>query len=170
MRTDHSQHALAALAFLVVTLVLVALVEHLRERRPRLGPPSARELLLGAGAVAGAVHLAVAPEHWHEAPVYGAFLLAAGLVQLGYAALLVSRPQQGLLVLNACVHALLLLVWVQSRTVGVPIGPAAGVPEHVGPLDSLVALAELVALVATVNLITTARAAVLALARIEETP
>lgn len=144
----HALHAVEATVFLVVVLVGVGLVERLAQlgRRPRRPPLPRRALLAVAAAAAGAgvVHLLVAPAHFHEDPLYGAFFLLTAATQLTYAALVMCRPQRLPVVPGVLGNAALLVLWGLSRTVGLPVGVDSGRPEAVGAVDLLAVGLELV--------------------------
>ena len=106
-------------------------------------------LAAACSVVAAVVHVVVMPEHLDEYWLFGLFFGALAALQLGYAGMLAVRPSRRLLVAGALVNASTVAVWLVSRTVGLPIGPAAGAPEPVGVLDVLSTAAEVVLLVAT---------------------
>ncbi len=98
----------------------------------------------GLSALAGLLHLLVMPEHFEEWLGYGLFFLIVALAQLAYAILLLRRPaSRTLLVAGIVGNALIIGFWAFTRTVGVPLGPAAGEIEAVGAIDTLSKLAEL---------------------------
>lgn len=76
-------------------------------------------------AVTAAIHLAVVPEHQREWPAAAAFFVVLALLELGLAAAVVVRPTRRTLVAGAAVSVASALVWAVSRTVGLPVGPAA---------------------------------------------
>ena len=82
------------------------------------------------------------PEHLREAGLYGAFFLALAAAQLAYAGAVLARPSRALLVAGAVASALVVALWLQTRLVGVPLGPGAGEREPFGLLDLLCAAAE----------------------------
>src|SRR5437762_1163923 len=49
-------------------------------------PPPGLHLATGASLSAGLVHVAVCPQHFREATVFGVFFLVAALLQVGWAA------------------------------------------------------------------------------------
>jgi hypothetical protein len=96
-----------------------------------------------ASAGAGLVHLAVCPEHFREASLFGAFFAVAAVAQFVWADRVLRRDASDrLLMWGAIGNAAVLVLWVVSRTTGLPIGPDAGVAEAVGPLDTLAGVLE----------------------------
>lgn len=89
------------------------------------------------------IHASVVAEHFGEDPLLGWFFVAVMILQVGWAALLLGRPSHLLLTAGALGNALLMGVWVLTRTVGIPIGPDAGTAESVGLLDALATTFEL---------------------------
>lgn len=99
----------------------------------------------GLSFAAAAVHLMAGPGHVAEWWAYGLFFFGAAAVQAAYGLLLATRGIEGWggwlavrrrvyctgIVLTVAVVA----VWIVSRTVGVPVGPAAFEPEPLGFLD-----------------------------------
>jgi hypothetical protein len=100
--------------------------------------------LVALSAGAGAVHLAVAAEHFVEFRLYGAFFVVLGVAQIAWAAALALRGTSRKLALIACANAAVVGVWVVSRTVGLPIGPDPGSAESIGFPDALATAFELV--------------------------
>ncbi|MFL6177114.1 MAG: hypothetical protein ACJ715_10720 [Ornithinibacter sp.] len=76
-----------------------------------------------ASVLAGAIHLAVAPEHLEEWWLYGAFFVVTGLFQLAYAAPVLRRPTPLVVLTGILVNLAIVLIWVVSRTTGLPITP-----------------------------------------------
>jgi FtsP/CotA-like multicopper oxidase with cupredoxin domain len=95
---------------------------------------------------AGLIHLAVAPEHLREYVPFGVFFLVVGSAQIVLAVELASRPTRRLALLVAASSALLIGLWIVSRTVGLPVGPHPGEPEDIGLPDVLCNLLELLSL------------------------
>ena len=93
---------------------------------------------------AAATHFAVMPEHFRESPLYGWFFLLAGTTQLVVAIVLVVRPSAWILRGALIGSALIALLWLETRVIGVPLGPGSGETEPVGALDMLATGAELV--------------------------
>lgn len=94
---------------------------------------------------AGAVHAMAGPEHLAEWWAYGLFFFGSAAFQAAYGLLLFTRGIEGWggwLAVRGKVYAVglaftaaIILVWVVSRTVGVPVGPRAFEPEGIGALD-----------------------------------
>jgi len=156
--TVHAWHAVEAVGFLVISLVGVALSE--RARRPdRPAKPAASHglaavqcwLLVGmaiAGVGAAAVHYVVMPTHFGESALYGAFFLVAATSQLGYSSLLVLRPSRPLIIVGVLGNVCMVALWLTTRLVSIPLGPAAGSTETFGGLDILASAFEVIVVVA----------------------
>ena len=84
-----------------------------------------------ASAGAGLIHFAVMPAHWLDWIPAGLFFAAVAVLQLMWAFLVWSRPRPLLLALGIAANAASVALWVATRTVGLPFGPHAGVPESV---------------------------------------
>jgi hypothetical protein len=96
-----------------------------------------------AGVAAAAVHVVVMPDHFEESALYGTFFATAAIAQFGYSALLLARPSRSLLAAGVLGNAAILVLWLITRTVGIPLGPAAGTTETFGGLDVLASVFEL---------------------------
>ena len=98
-------------------------------------------VLSGAAA---AVHLSVARLHFDEYWLFGVGFVVSGVLQLAWAVAVWRRNgDRRLVVAGLVLQAGIAVVWVVSRTVGLPYGPEAGQPESVGPLDAQCTLDEL---------------------------
>ena len=97
-----------------------------------------------ASAAAAGIHFAVTPEHFREWWGFGAFFVVVATAQLAWAAF----PAKAWIGIAG--NALLVALWVVSRTRGVPFGPEPGTPEAVGPLDLASVLLELTAVASLV--------------------
>jgi hypothetical protein len=91
-------------------------------------------LLSGAAAI---IHFAVIGQHLREFWLFGALFAVAALAQLAWALLAVARPSQRVWVVGAVGNAVVIVVWIVSRTVGLPVGAEAGHAEPVGFADAL---------------------------------
>lgn len=105
----------------------------------RTGPPTIRPYLLGGLAAlsigAAVIHFAVVFEHFSEYTLYGVFFLAISWAQAIWPAVLLWRPSRPWLWLGLAGNAIILAVYVASRTAGLPFGPDLHSPESVGALD-----------------------------------
>jgi hypothetical protein len=98
-------------------------------------------LTLGAAAI----HAAVIRDHFEESRLFGTFFVLATLLQLTWAAAVFIVPSRTLVVLGAAGNTALILVWILSRTSGLPVGPEPWTPEPVGGLDLFASMFEAVA-------------------------
>ncbi|MFL6021711.1 MAG: hypothetical protein ACJ72O_00075 [Marmoricola sp.] len=88
--------------------------------------------VISSTAAAG-VHAAVGPEHFREEVLFGIFFAGAALAQVGWSLLMAVRPSRALLVAAVVGNAAVLLLWLITRTVGLP--GLLPTPEAVGPWD-----------------------------------
>lgn len=120
-------------------------------RRPVHSEPSPTGHL-GLGvlvAISAGIHLAVIREHLQESVLFGLFFAIVAIAQLGLAGRVVSRPMTRRLAVAILVgNAGLVAVWAFSRTTGLPVGPAPGLPEAVLPSDALATAVEIAAMFA----------------------
>jgi hypothetical protein len=114
-----------------------------RVREPRQPLPFSLKLLALASALSGAIHTAACPEHFREAWLFGAFFLVSAVVQVIWAALVIARPTSRLLATGAALNAAIILVWLVSRTSGLPLGPEPWAREAIGAPDAIATLCEL---------------------------
>ena len=103
---------------------------------------------------AAALHALAAREHAGHWPTASQFFIALQLVQtwLGLALLLNLRTRTAAR-LALLVSVVTLVLWAISRTVGLPVGPDAGVAEPVARLDLAVALLEVLTIAAALILL-----------------
>lgn len=103
-------------------------------RLPRGG--SAAGMAACASLAAATVHAVVAPEHLAHGWPHGGFLAAVAFAQALLAWVVLRRPTVARVVLGLCGTVGVILVYVASRTVGLPVafGSApAGHSSHGGP-------------------------------------
>jgi hypothetical protein len=94
--------------------------------------------------LAALIHLWVMPEHFEEWWGYGAFFLATAISQAAYGAALLRWPHQLLLLLGIGGNLLIVVLYLVTRTVGVPtFGPHAGEVEGVGAIDLCATVSDL---------------------------
>ncbi len=96
---------------------------------------------------AGAIHGLVAPDHFSEWWGYGLFFVAAALGQVMFGLLVWTRGiettasrswetvRRKVYVTGIAGNLAIIGMWIVSRTVGIPVGPEAGVVEPLGVLD-----------------------------------
>ena len=111
----------------------------LASKEVRTGPDTVRPYILGALAAlsvgAAAIHFAVVFEHFVEYTLYGVFFLVISWAQLIWPAVLLWRPSRLWPWLGIAGNAIIIAVYVASRTVGLPFGPDLHNTESVGALD-----------------------------------
>src|SRR5215472_19155906 len=84
---------------------------------------------------AAAIHFAVVFEHFAEYTLYGVFFLVISWAQIIWPALLLWRPARPWLWLGIAGNAIVIAVYVASRTAGLPFGPDLHHTESIGALD-----------------------------------
>jgi hypothetical protein len=85
--------------------------------------------------VAGSIHAVAAPSHFAETWTHGCFFAGLAVFQLGWGARIYSRPSPRGLRAGIAVSVAVIVLWIVSRTAGVPFGPEAWHPEPVGAMD-----------------------------------
>jgi hypothetical protein len=113
-------------------------------RRSTSLSPTIRAVLAIASIATGAIHAAVTPEHLAESAVLGAAFLMVAMFQVAWAVPAAGGATDGVLTFGAFVNGAVVVAWVVSRTVGLPVGPHAWVPEAAGFLDVTATALELV--------------------------
>jgi 4-amino-4-deoxy-L-arabinose transferase-like glycosyltransferase len=109
----------------------------------------------GLSIAAGLIHASVIASHFQEYWLFGVFFVFAALFQWAWGvAALSSREDRRLLVIGAAVNLAIVLLWLLTRTVGLPIGPEPGEIESAGVHD-LFATADEVAVVIVAGLVLT---------------
>jgi hypothetical protein len=103
--------------------------------------------LAALSAGGAAIHVAVAPDHFHEYALFGVFFLAASAAQAAWAIAVLVRPNRPLLVAAVIGNAGLIMLWALSRTVGLPVGPELWRPEGITAADALATQLEVVLVV-----------------------
>jgi len=104
-----------------------------------------RELEVDAAVLAiaaGLIHAVAAVSHFGEYWLFGAFFAALAVAQIAWGSAVYRGASVAVLAAGACGSAAVALLWLASRTVGLPNGPHAGAPEAIGPLDVLATLDE----------------------------
>ena len=115
-------------------------------RAQPVGPVTLRAVVVTACALlsigAAVIHFAVLGEHWQEWWGYGLFFAVAAWLQLAWAAVVVARPSPTLLVVGAVGSFAIAVLWLVTRTGGVPAGPAFGETESAAFADVLASVFE----------------------------
>ena len=94
---------------------------------------------ISGSALAALVHASAAGSHEGDDVVVWMFSLCA-VAQLGWAALAAARPSRLVFVIGGLINGGAVLVWVLSRTTGVPFVDALSEPEKAGAQDLVAAL------------------------------
>jgi hypothetical protein len=110
-------------------------------------PPRSPLAVVAVSCVlAGAVHASVGPEHFREGVRFGVFFVVLFAMQFALAVAVLRRPSRQLVTLTALMSGGVVLLWLVTRTTGLPFG--LGEVEPVGFADSLASVAELVTVAA----------------------
>jgi len=102
-------------------------------------------------SAAAIIHFVVAPEHFAESWAHGIFFILIGCTQLLYAITLVAprlwaTKPRAFFLSGILGNSALILIYILSRTIGIPIGQHADHIEPVGLIDLLCQLFELAAI------------------------
>jgi hypothetical protein len=142
----HATHAAVTIAIFVAVVLLLASVRTrlLREEGLSSEYQASPYAVIALGSLlAAVVHGLVIGEHVDESALYGAFFIVVTVLQVLYAVAVMARPGRLLLWLGAVGNVAIVVLWIVTRTAGIPVGPHAGEVEPVGLLDILAAVAEL---------------------------
>jgi hypothetical protein len=101
--------------------------------------------LAAASVASAAIHFSVIGEHFHEAWYFGTFFAIVAWLQLAWAVGVVTRPSRRTLLAGAVLQSAIVVVYLWSRTTGLPIGPEPWQPEAWGFLDLLSTALEVLA-------------------------
>jgi hypothetical protein len=134
-------------ALLVATIVLGAALD----RRGTLGKPGRTVALHVPLAVIAAVlslasagiHFAVISDHLEVDVAEGVFFFGLAWFQLVWAQVYLLRPGPSVARLAVVVNAIVIGIWVMSRTTGLPIGSQPWLAEQIGFADLLATSSEL---------------------------
>ena len=100
-------------------------------------------VLTGAMAVVAAgVHMLVTPEHLAAWWGYGVFFIVIANLEIAIVGLLVIRPSTWAIQLGIWTTLATLLMYLVSRTAGIPLGPDAGMVEELDVLGVVATVAE----------------------------
>jgi hypothetical protein len=110
-------------------------------------PPAARsypvQLLTALYWTAAAIHVVASAGHFSEWWLYGVFFAGLATWQAAWGVLVYRDPTERAIVTGAGVNVGVVLLWLVTRTVGLPFGPDQFSPEKVGVLDIAATVDEL---------------------------
>jgi hypothetical protein len=106
--------------------------------------------LLSAGAAV--IHFAVIPGHWDEYWGQGLFFVVAAVAQLLWALWIIVAPSRLIYLAGAAGNAAIVVMWIVTRTAGIPAGPGAGEAEAVEFADTLSTVFEVIIVVGALAL------------------
>jgi uncharacterized membrane protein HdeD (DUF308 family) len=90
----------------------------------------------GLAVAAGLIHFYVAPMHFvEEGLAFGLFMLLVGAAQLAVGMAFLENPSPASIRGTILGTLVVLLLYLVSRTTGLPFGPHPGQPESVGAVD-----------------------------------
>lgn len=144
----HRGHIILLGAWLVIVAGVLAwskVVPAVRRARARARLPRGPWLWAAAvvTALSAGIHLDVIGEHFEESTLYGTFFLVLAAAQIGWTVWLLVRPDVVVLSAGAAASLGVAMLWLATRTVGIPVGVAAGEKEAFGWLDVVASAAEL---------------------------
>lgn len=108
----------------------------------------------GLSALAGAIHMWYAPEHFEEWVGYGLTFIISSTAQIIYALVLLARkPTRSWLLAGILGNGFIILLYLVTRTLGIPVGPHVGHGEPYGIPDVLSKIAEMALIVCLIKLL-----------------
>ena len=113
----------------------------------------AQASLAALSMAAAAIHFAVMGEHFAEYVAFGVFFSVVAWLQASWAVGVIVLPSRRLLLVGLVGNALVVLVWLSSRTIGLPIGPEAGAAEPAAFVDVLSTILEVAIVAGTAMLV-----------------
>jgi hypothetical protein len=143
--SQHAAHLLAIgipAVMVIVGLTWDAARHRVRRTRPELPSSTALRVAAFASVVAAGIHVVVAPEHFRESALYGAFFVVAAACQLAGAVTLLAFRSRLFTGFVAGGNAVIVVLWLVTRVAGIPIGPQAGEIERFQLLDVSASTAE----------------------------
>jgi hypothetical protein len=109
--------------------------------------------LCGAALLGTAlIHLAVVPEHAREWPFAAGFFVVLAFVEVALALAVVRGAGRTMVLAGLAISAASAVLWLASRTVGLPIGPEAFTAEAIGAPDLVSTALEALAAVVFVRM------------------
>jgi hypothetical protein len=104
---------------------------------PDRNPARVLSAIAAASIAAGAINIAAASTVGRSSAQNLAFFAAIVAFQIGWGAVALVRAPRWWLALGAVGNLAAALIWVVSRTAGLPAGPESGIKLHVGFPDTL---------------------------------
>src|SRR5690349_5572983 len=98
-------------------------------------PPPLFVAMATLSAAAAVIHFVMVPSHMDEFATEGIAFAIAGWLQLLAAFWLWTQPTRLVLGITILTNVAFIGAWAVSRTVGLPVGPNAGVAEEVSVVD-----------------------------------
>ncbi len=108
---------------------------------------------VGLAFAAALIHLWATPAHLEQWWGYGTFFVATAVGQGAFGVALLRRVTQPLVLAGIWANAAIVVLYVATRTGGLPLGPHDGMVEDAGVLDMLATVAEVGVVVALVALL-----------------
>lgn len=109
-------------------------------------------------ALAGVVHLLIAPLHYAHAPAHGLFFALAGLAQVVWAVAFWYRPSLLLYRMGLSLSGGLIILWLLTQTMGAPFGHGSE------PVDASAVVCKACELIGLISLVALAWAGPIAIA------
>jgi hypothetical protein len=101
-------------------------------------------VVCGLAWAAGLIHVLAAIQHVDEYLLFAVFFALLAPVQFAWGVAVYRRPGQRLLLAGAVGSLAVALLWLVSRTIGLPLGETPWQPEPVGAIDVLATADEVV--------------------------
>ncbi len=109
--------------------------------------PAVYAALAVTSLATAAIHFAVIGEHFADYLAFGVFFAVVAWLQALWGTAVAVAPSRGLLFAGLVGNAVVVAIWVASRTSGLPIGPEPGTPEPIAFLDLLSTILEVLIIV-----------------------
>ena len=100
-------------------------------------------IVAGLSLGAAAIHLAAAPHHYAEMGDFGAGFLVAGIFQAAWARAALTACSPRTAWIGIAGNVLIVIAWIVSRSIGLPIGLEPWTPEVIGLPDGAATIFEL---------------------------
>lgn len=105
-----------------------------------------------SSGVAAAIHAAAIGPHLEESRLFAAAFAVMAIAQGGWMLLILVGQSRRRYLAGAGLNGTIVLIWLLSRTVGLPVGPHPGVAEPMGAMDAIATLAEVLAVLGSLVL------------------